>query len=436
MKKIPRRHASVILRSIGAGVVPTIGLEYIAVGRKAEMEAILGDLLDIEAGGGAFRFIVGRYGSGKSFMLQLTRNSAMARGFLVANADLSPERRLTGAKGQGLALYRELMANLSSKAHQEGNALESVLQRWIKTVQSEVEAAGCGTDDPAFPDEVRKGILQTANDMQEYIYGYDFAHVLLKYWDGYRTEQDELRQSALRWLRGEYVKKTDARALGVSQIITDETWYEAVKLLARLSKKLGYAGLIILIDESVNLSRISNRIARENNYEKLLTMFNDVMQGRTQNLGFFIGGTPEFVENDRRGLYSYEALRSRLRPSRLAKDGVVDFSGPIIRLETLNNEELYLLLERLRDVFCSYHKISSILTQEQMIAFMGTATGRIGADALLTPREISREFVSLMWMLQQNPGMSYETIDVEQRLQSPKTDPDALDDDKYAIFDL
>ena len=436
--KIARRYSTAILKSMGAGVVPNIGLEYIAVGRKAEVEAILSDLTDIAEGGGAFRFIVGKYGSGKSFLLQLARNNALERNYLVANADLSPERRLTGTKGQGLKLYRELIVNLSTKARPEGNALESLLQRWIMDVQHRVEASGVSTGHSGFNQAVEGGILETANDMQEYVYGYDFARVLLKYWEGYRTENDELKQNALRWLRGEYERKSDARALGVSQIISDDTWYEVIKLLARLSQKLGYKGLLVLIDESVNLYKITNRVSRENNYEKLLAMFNDVMQGRTQYLGIYVGGTPQSVEDERRGLFSYEALKSRLQTSSLARDGFVDFSGPIIRLETLNNEEIYLLLEHLHDVFCAHNKLDSILTQEQMIAFMQMVANRIGAEKLLTPREVTRDFISLMNLIYQNEGATYDSVmgAGQVKLQSAQTDPDALDDDAFAVFDL
>lgn len=436
--KIARRYSTAILKSMGAGVVPSIGLEYIAVGRKAEVDAILTDLTDIAEGGGAFRFIVGKYGSGKSFLLQLARNNALERNYLVANADLSPERRLTGTKGQGLKLYRELIANLSTKARPEGNAMESLLQRWIMDVQRRVEASGVSVGHSGFDQAVEGGILETANDMQEYVYGYDFARVLLKYWEGYRTENDALKQSALRWLRGEYERKSDARELGVSQIISDDTWYEVIKLLARLSQKLGYKGLLVLIDESVNLYKITNRVSRENNYEKLLAMFNDVMQGRTQYLGIYVGGTPQSIEDERRGLFSYEALKSRLQTSSLARDGFVDFSGPIIRLETLNNEEIYLLLEHLHDVFCAHNKLDSILTQEQMIAFMQVVANRIGAEKLLTPREVTRDFISLMNLIYQNEGATYESVmgAGQVKLQSAQTDPDALDDDAFAVFDL
>lgn len=436
--KIARRYSTAILKSMGAGVVPNIGLEYIAVGRKAEVEAILSDLTDIAEGGGAFRFIVGKYGSGKSFLLQLARNNALERNYLVANADLSPERRLTGTKGQGLKLYRELIANLSTKARPEGNAPESLLQRWIMDVQRRVEASGVSVGNSGFDQAVEGGILETANDMQEYVYGYDFARVLLKYWEGYRTENDELKQNALRWLRGEYERKSDARELGVSQIISDDTWYEVIKLLARLSQKLGYKGLLVLIDESVNLYKITNRVSRENNYEKLLAMFNDVMQGRTQYLGIYVGGTRQSVEDERRGLFSYEALKSRLQTSSLARDGFVDFSGPIIRLETLNNEEIYLLLEHLHDVFCAHNKLDSILTQEQMIAFMQMVANRIGAEKLLTPREVTRDFISLMNLIHQNEGATYDSVmgAGQVKLQSAQTDPDELDDDAFAVFDL
>ena len=436
--KIPKRYSTAIINSMSAGVVPHIGLEYIAVGRKSEVQAILKDLENIADGGGAFRFIVGKYGSGKSFLLQLARNNALERNYLVADVDLSPERRLTGTQGQGLKMYRELMSKLSTKARPDGNAMESLLQRWIMDVQRNVSKMGISPDHSDFADAIESGIQDTANDMQAYVYGYDFARVLLKYWEGYRNEREDLKQGALRWLRGEYEKKSDAKFLGVSQIITDDTWYEFVKLLAKPSNKLGYKGLLLLIDEEVNLYKITNRISRENNYEKLLTMFNDIMQGRTEYLGIFIGGTPQSIEDERRGLFSYEALKSRLCTSTLARRGLVDFSGPIIRLETLTLEEIYLLLEKLMGVYCVHHQLQPLLTQEQMVAFMEMVSNRIGAEKLLTPREVTRDFLTLLSLLHQNPQESFESLTRTGQVQikSAEADPDDLNDDIFAEFDL
>ena len=425
--KIPRRCSTAILKSMGAGVVPGIGLEYIAVGRKAEIGAILSDLDDIAGGGGAFRLIEGRYGSGKSFLLQLARNNAMERGYLVAHADLSPERRLAGTKGQGLKLYRELMANLSTRTRPEGGALESLLQRWIGDLRQ------AAPDD----DAVGAAIREAASDLQTYVFGYDFAQALLSYWQGFRAGEDALTNGALRWLRGEYEKRADAKFLGVSQIITDDNWYEAVKLLARLSGRLGCKGLLILIDETVNLYKITNRVSRENNYEKLLAMFNDVMQGRAPYLGLYLGGTPQSVEDSRRGLFSYDALKSRLQASSLAKEGMVDFSGPIIRLEPLTDEEIFLLLERLSDVFCAHHELESILTQEQLVAFMQKVSDRIGADTLLTPREVTRDYIALMNLLHQNPEATFEDLvgSPQVPLNGAASDPDT-EDESLAVYDL
>ncbi len=436
--KIPRRYSTAILNSMSAGVVPHIGLEYIAVGRKLEVQAILQDLEDIADGGGAFRFVVGKYGSGKSFLLQLARNNALERNYLVADVDLSPERRLTGTKGQGLNMYRELMSRLSTKARPDGNATESLLQKWIMDVQRNVVKAGVSTDDARFVDAMEAGIQEMVSDMQAYVYGYDFARVLLRYWEGYRMENEELKQGALRWLRGEYERKSDARFLGVSQIITDDTWYEFIKLLAKMSHMLGYKGLLLLIDEEVNLYKITNRVSRENNYEKLLTMFNDIMQGRTEYLGIFVGGTPQSVEDERRGLFSYEALKSRLASSRFSQAGLVDFSGPMIRLETLTVEEIYLLLEKLMDVYCAHHKLTPLLTQSQMVAFMQMVSNRIGAEKLLTPREVTRDFLSLLSLLHQNPGETFESLTQtgQVKLNSADADPDDLNDDAFAEFDL
>src|SRR5581483_11839463 len=335
--KIPRRISTALINSLGSGVVPRVGLEYIAVGRKDEIASLLQDLGNIGEGGATCRFIVGRYGSGKSFLLQLIRNYAMERDFVVADADLSPERRLTGTNGQGLSTYRELMRNLETKTRPDGGALASLLERWIAAIQTQViKSTGLKSTDEAFTNQVEMKILDIINGMEGMVHGFDFANVLTTYWRGHRMGDDQQKDVALRWLRGEFSTKTEARsALDVRVIIDDDNWYDYVKLMSKFVSDIGYKGLIIIIDEAVNLYKITNTISRQSNYEKLLALFNDTMQGKADHLGILIGGTPQFVDDQRRGLFSYEALRSRLEESRFAQGEYKDLSGPIIRLQTL-----------------------------------------------------------------------------------------------------
>lgn len=429
-QKIPKRLTTALVNSLTAGVVPRIGLEHIAVGRRAEVEAILRDMGNIAEGGAAFKFITGRYGSGKSFLLQTLRNYAMDRDFVVADADLSPERRFVGTKGQGLATYRELMMHLSTRTRPDGGALESILQKWIASIQQEVMIEkSLRPNDPALNVEVEQKIFEITTEMQSLVHGFDFARVLSIYWNGYKLADDHQKQSALRWLRGEFPTKTEAkRELNVGVIIDDENWYEYIKLWAEFVSRIGYKGLLLFIDEAVNLYKISNSIARQSNYEKLLTMFNDTMQGKAENLGIFIGGTPKFVEDERRGLFSYEALRSRLIEGRYANQGYLNYTGPILKLEMLSHEEILILLQRLTQIHGQHFGYSSSLTNEDLISFMQTAVGRLGADQLLTPREVIRDFMDLLHTLHQNPEVSFAQLVGERSVAPAESDPDEVND--------
>ncbi len=429
-QKIPKRLTTALVNSLTAGVVPRIGLEHIAVGRRAEVEAILRDMENIGEGGAAFKFITGRYGSGKSFLLQTLRNYAMDRDFVVVDADLSPERRFVGTKGQGLATYRELMMHLSTRTRPDGGALESILQKWIASIQQEVMIEkSLRPNDPALNVEVEQKIFEITTEMQSLVHGFDFARVLSIYWNGYKLADDHQKQSALRWLRGEFPTKTEAkRELNVGVIIDDENWYEYIKLWAEFVSRIGYKGLLLFIDEAVNLYKISNSIARQSNYEKLLTMFNDTMQGKAENLGIFIGGTPKFVEDERRGLFSYEALRSRLIEGRYANQGYLNYTGPILKLEMLSHEEILILLQRLTQIHGQHFGYSSSLTNEDLISFMQTAVGRLGADQLLTPREVIRDFMDLLHTLHQNPEVSFAQLVGERSVAPVESDPDEVND--------
>ncbi len=403
--KIPKRIAAVIINSLKGGVVPRVGLPYVTVGRETEINALLHDVDIIVDGGASFRFIVGRYGSGKSFLLQTIRNYVMDRNFVVADADLSPERRLQGTKGQGLATYRELIRNLSTKTRPEGGALTLILDRWISGVQSEVAATGgLSFDDPGFSALVEKKIHEVVLSLQEMVHGFDFARLLTMYYRSYLEGNEEGKARVVKWFRGEYAGKAEARAeLGVNILITDDDWYEYVKLFAAFLRRAGYGGLMILIDELVNIYKIPNSITRQYNYEKILTMYNDTLQGKARHLGIVMGGTPQCIEDTRRGVFSYEALRSRLEEGRFSLGGLKDVLAPVIRLSPLTYEEMLVLIEKLADIHAGLFEYERTLGQDDLINFIKIEFGRIGADTNITPREVIRDFIEVLNIVHQNP---------------------------------
>lgn len=441
MPTISRRESSALINSLTAGVVPRIGLRHIAVGRQNEINAFLQDLSTIEEDGAAFRIVCGQYGSGKSFMLQMIRLNAMERGFVVADADLSPERRLTGTKGQGLATYRELMQHLSIATRPEGGALEAVLQKWIASTQASVAREnGLRPADPALIEMVSQKISDILAELAEMVCGFSFGTVMDTYWRGIKTGDEQTKQSALRWLRGEYTTKTEARRdLGVDSIVDDQNWYDFLKLFALFVTRAGYQGLQVFLDEGVNLYKIVNRQSRESNYEKLLTIFNDTMQGKARRIGFFLSGTPQFVFDERRGLFSYEALRSRLAESRFTSQGFTDYTSPVIKLAQLTPEEIYILLERLCALHGVHYGYTCTLGERELTAFLNTVASRLGADQLLTPREVTRDFLGLLNILHQDENASFDQLLSQQTVKSAENDPEQLsatENDLFTDFDI
>lgn len=403
-RRVPKRIAQTVLNSLKGGVVPRIGLLYITVGRKAEIEALLHDVDVIQEGGASFRFIVGRYGSGKSFLLQTIRNYVMDKNFVVVDGDLSPERRLQGSKGQGLATYRELIQNLSTKTRPEGGALTLILDRWINSVQTQVVSEGIASDDPKFEAAVDQKIYGVISSLNELVHGFDFAKLLNMYYHAYMSGDDETKAKVVKWFRGEYSHKTEAKKdLGVDIIISDSDWYEYLKLFATFFKQAGYAGLMIMIDELVNIYKIPNAISRQYNYEKILTMYNDTLQGKAKYLGIIMCGTPQAVEDRRRGVYSYEALRSRLASGKFAQEGARDMYAPVIRLEPLTAEEMLVLTEKLADMHANLYGYERTITDNDLAQFIKIEYARVGADTSITPREIIRDFIELLDIVWQNP---------------------------------
>jgi len=428
-QKIPKRVTTALVQSLGGGVTPRIGLEHIAVGRKAEIEALVSDLDTLIAEGGATcRIIMGRYGSGKSFLCQLIRNYALGKNFVVMDAELSPTHRLTGSGGQGLNLYRELMKNCATRT-QESNAFKLLLEQWISTVKQQVQAKGLKANSAKFDDAVEANIDQAVQQIEGLVHGFDFGMVIKAYWHGHQSSDDELKDAAIRWLRGEYDTKTEARkALNVGVIINDDTWYDYLKILAQFVKSIGYGGLVVFIDEAVNLYKIVNTTARSNNYERLLTIFNDTMQGKVGYLGFYFGATPDMVEDTRRGLFSYEALRTRLQESRFAQSGLRDLSGPLVRLDVLTPNEMAALLAQVRKIHALHYGYVETLTNEQIAAFLKEVRKKLGAEKLLTPRELVRDFMAVLNLLHQNPNVTFETIVSGSGFVPtlPGNDPEAL----------
>ena len=449
--KVPKRRLNTLLSSLTAGVVPRVGAPYIAIGRREEINSLLDNLEDVKDGGAACRFLIGRYGSGKSFLIQLIRGYALDRGFICLDADLSPERRLTGGNGAGLATYRELMTNMAIKASPDGGALPTVLSRHYTKLRSELVAVGIMPDTAEFNLELRKKVFATLAELEGDVGGFDFARVLTEYYDASISDDADKKSNCLRWLRGEFSTKTEAKnALGfsVSTIIDDDNWYSFVKLFASLSAQLGYSGLVLFIDECVNLYKIPNRISREANYEKLLAIFNDTLQGKAKYLGVIFGGTPQFLEDTRRGLFSYDALRSRLADSKYSEMGYKNLSSPVIRLPRLSDNELLALVRRLTKLY-QQREGTDIppVTDAEIETFMNLALSRAGAEELITPREIIRDFLTLLNILRDNSdakfteiikNVTFATEDEERRVSADHSASTSVNvsNKKVTIFDI
>lgn len=417
---IKPREREAILQSLRAGVVPRIGLRHIQVGRKDEVSAVLQDLARMQQGAAAVRFIIGRFGSGKSFFLNLTRMVALEQRFVVAQADITPDRRLHATGGSARSLYAELMRNLAVRSKPDGGALAGVVERWVADVDHQVRASGGGDA------EVTREIHTRLKPLQEFVSGYDFAAVIARYVEGFQSQNDALMAAALRWLRAEYGTKTEARQdLGVRSIIDDDGIYDYLKLMAAFVRLAGYSGLLVNLDEMGVLShRLNHAQARNANYEMILRMVNDCLQGSVEGLGFYFAGTDAFLEDRRRGLFSYEALATRLADNSFAAGGLRDLSGPVIRLSNLSPEDLYVLLHNIRLVFAGGDPSRYLLGDDGLVAFLNHCARTLGSDYFRTPRDAVKAFVGFLSVLEQNPGADALSLLGAVRVEA-SSDPEA-----------
>lgn len=402
MTSIRQKDRDAILQSLRAGVVPRAGQHLIQVGRTREIETLVGDIDRIADGGSCFRLVIGEYGAGKTFFLNLIRSVAMEKKLVVTSADLNPDRRLHSSSGQARSLYAELMRNLSTRTKPDGNALGGVVEKFISTANAEATVSDQSTE---------AVIRQKLDFLTELVNGYDFADVIAAYWRGFNEHNEQLKTDAIRWLRGEFSTKSDARqALGVRSIIDDAAVYDQLKLLARFVRLAGYSGLLVNLDELVNLYKLSNSQARNSNYEQLLRILNDSLQGTSVGLGFVLGGTPELLMDTRRGLYSYPALQRRLTQNSFAQDGLVDFNGPVIRLSSLAQEEFYVLLQKIRHVYASGEPAKYLLPDNGISSFMAHCSKKIGETYFRTPGTTITSFIDLLAILEQNEGVEWQGL--------------------------
>lgn len=399
---IRSRDRDAVIQSLRAGVVPRAGQHLIQVGRAREVQTLVSDIDRLADGGSSFRLVVGEYGAGKTFFLNLVRAIAMERKLVVASADLNPDRRLHASGGQARSLYAELMRNLATRTKPDGGALPGVVEKFISTVVAESKSQGVSTE------QVIRAKLE---QLSELVNGYDFADVIAAYWRGFEQGNEQLKSDAIRWLRGEFATRTDARAaLGVRTIVDDASVYDQLKLMGRFVRLAGYSGLLVCLDELVNLYKLANAQARNANYEQLLRMLNDSLQGTAVGLGFVLGGTPDFLMDTRRGVYSYEALQSRLAQNTFATNGLVDFSGPVVRLSSLTAEDFYVLLTKIRHVYAAGDAGKYLLPDDAIHQFMAHCANRIGDSFFRTPRTTITAFINLLAVLEQNPGVDWQDL--------------------------
>lgn len=428
--RIRPRERDTIVQALRAGVVPKLGLQHIQVGRTREIQEMVRDIERIREGGSTIRFIIGEYGSGKTFFLNLVRLIALEKGLVVVSADLAPDRRLYATGGQARSLYAEMTRNSSTRTKPNGGAMASIVERFAGQA---VRAAEVGDREPG------ERIREKLSHLEELTGGYDFAAVVGRYWQGFEAGDEGLKSAALRWLRAEYSTRTDARkALGVRTIIDDANVYDQLKLLALFVREAGYQGLVVQLDEMVNLYKLASSQARKANFEQILRVLNDVLQGNASRIGFMLGGTPEFLMDTRRGLYSYEALQSRLTENTFARDGLVDLSGPIIRLANLTPEDMFVLLRNIRRVMQGE---DGALPDDALTAFMSYCSDRIGDAYFRTPRNTVTAFVNLLAVLEQNPGVDWHgligTVEIAQDGGDDMTGTGTtLADDELASFRL
>lgn len=408
------KESAAIVNALAGGVVPHTGIQHITVGRADETKAVVDSLNNVSTGNSEIRFWIGSFGSGKTFILQLIESLALRTNFVVSTVDFTPENRLYASDGKAQALYSHIVTKLITQTDQDGDALPTILDQWIEKVMNEVvgerEIGFDVLDKPENQIHVRNKIIETTRGFSS-VGGFELGQAIAKYYEGYASNNPELQRLALRWLKGEYTAKTDSlRDLGIREIINDQNYYDMLKNLCELFVSIGYRGFVINLDEAINLFKIAQRQSREKNYEKILSIYNDCLQGNAKHLFVNIGGTKQFLEDEQRGLFGYQALKTRLTGGRLESMGLRDLSQPVIYLKPLTQEDIFTLLSKLKAIFEQHHHVTIACTEQQIIRFMEGHLNRPGAEEFLTPREVIRDFLQVLSLQRQNPDTTVDAL--------------------------
>ncbi len=428
---IKPKEATSIINSLIGGVVPKIGVQHITVGRSEEIDAFVKALEDVKNGHSMVKFWIGDFGSGKSFMLHLLNTVALKQKFVVANADFTPDNRLYSNDGKGVALYSALMDNVAIQTKPEGGALPTLMEKWIEQIitktAEENKISLTDIRNEQYLNLIQTNIMKTINEITD-VGGFDFGMVVMKYYEGYIKDDEQLRRNALKWLKGEYRTKTEAKQdLGVREVINDLNYYDMLKNFCKLFVSMGYSGFMVNLDEAINLYKISTSVMREKNYEKILTIYNDCFQGKVTNLFFNFAGTKEVLENERRGLFSYNALKSRLEINKFETSEIRDFAQPVIRLMPLDHNEIFVLLKKLKAIFNYNYKTESNISDTDIQQFMEEIFNKPGASEFLTPREVIRDFLNILNILRQNPDVDKNKLFGELEISDERPDEISLD---------
>lgn len=410
IKRIPKRKAIVLLNALQGGVVPRVGLGYISVGREQEINALLRDIEVIENGGSTFRLISGNYGTGKTFLIQTIKEYLLDKGFVTCDCDLSPERCFIGTNGKnkGLATFQKLVSNISIKTCPEGGALQYILDDFISKIVMDEENNTSAASNINSKESARKSFQKFLIPFRTKVHGIEFTNILLRYYDAYQSNDFDEINRCLKWLKGEYRLRSEVKNdFGSSIMITDDDWFDFLDLYVTLFKIIGFKGLFIMFDEVINLFRIINPSYRLKNYEKVLNMYNDTLQGKVKNVGIILAGTPESIYDSTKGLFSYEALKSRLYFANPLQTKINPLS-PIITLSPLTQSDLVVLLERLSVIHSEVTGYNNEISLEEILSFLQYVYGH--SEVVATTRSIIRDFLNLLNTKNDDNSLSFEDV--------------------------
>lgn len=383
-----------IIDSLRNGTVPAEGTENIAVGIDEELTEIQDQIERTREDKSAFKFIIGDYGSGKTFFSTSVREMAYDKKFVVSSVVISQETPLHKFE----ELYRKIMEGMRTSENKKIPAFNFILEEWLLNIEDkviEIEGLDPYEDSKKFQIEMNKRINEELMIVGSI--AASFANAIRAFYKAKYEGDTVLAQGAVAWLKGDNVRAELKSKLGVIGTITRENSFEFFRALLQMIKTAGYEGLMIILDEVETVQKLVRKDMRSAAYENLRFFIDESDRNSFPSCFFLYTGTTDLMESEK-GFKSLEPLYQRIKVEREKGDKFKNLRQPVMFLDGLNRDRLYEVACRVRNIHGQVYSWmpNDKLTDDFIKRLINDMTLGFGGEINIGPRGFLRTLIDIL----------------------------------------